>query len=181
MFSEGLQGILEGADERIDGAWGEGPSCPRACRHNKTGSRMPSQPCTLASEQLPSSSQCMLLAQVLQGQVLLHASCRMRFQSCCMRTVPGVEGDDRVSEASSGVRHGSCAIRHCVQLVEATGLKAGGHEQEVCGSCDLVAHGDVEAHPAPRPVRVCVFHPPHSRLHIRSMLVQGTITSHGAL
>ena len=81
-----------------------------------------------------------------------------------MRTVPGIEGDDGVSEASGGMRNGGCAIGHGIQLVEPAGLEAGGHEQKIRSRCDLVAHGDIEAHPAPRPVRVGVFHPPHTGL-----------------
>ena len=81
-----------------------------------------------------------------------------------MRTVPGVEGDDCVPEAAGGVCNGRCAIGHSIQLVEAAGLKTGWHEQEIGSCCDLVAHGHVEAHPAPCLVGVCVFHPPHAGL-----------------
>lgn len=59
---------------------------------------------------------------------------------------------------------GGCAICHGIQLVEPAWLKAGWHEQDVGGRRDLVAHGDIEAHPAPRLVRICVLHPPHARL-----------------
>ena len=81
-----------------------------------------------------------------------------------MRTLPGIKGDDGVSKASGGMCNGSGAIRHGIQLVEPAGLKAGGHEQQVRSSRDLVAHGDVEAHPASCPVRIGVLHPPHPRL-----------------
>lgn len=42
-----------------------------------------------------------------------------------------------------------CAF-HIPHLVEAAGLKAGGHEQDVCRSRELVAEGLVEAHPSTR-------------------------------
>ena len=82
----------------------------------------------------------------------------------CVRTFPGIEGDDGVSETSSSMRDGGCTVRHGIQLVEPAGLKAGGHEEDVGGSSDFVAHGNIEAHPAPRPVRVSIFYPPHPRL-----------------
>ena len=45
--------------------------------------------------------------------------------------------------------NGDCAIGHGVELVEAAGLKAGGHEQHVHPGCDAVCHGHVESHPPP--------------------------------
>ena len=42
-------------------------------------------------------------------------------------------------------RHG--AVGHGVELVEAAGFKAGGHEQEVAACRNTVRHAHVEAHP----------------------------------
>ena len=46
------------------------------------------------------------------------------------------------------MHNGYCAICHSIELVEATGLKAAGHEQHVCSSCDAVRQAHIEAHPA---------------------------------
>lgn len=55
-----------------------------------------------------------------------------------------------------------CAISHGIQLVEATGLKAGGHEEDVTACSDAMGHAHTEAHPTPTLVLPMLFHFPAS-------------------
>jgi len=72
-------------------------------------------------------------------------------------TFPGVEGQHCVPEATGCMGHGHSSIAHGIQLVQPAWLKAGGHQQQVTGSCDFVAHGHIEADPASRLVWICTF------------------------
>ena len=47
------------------------------------------------------------------------------------------------------MRHRDGAVAHRKQLVQAAGLKAGRHEDDVAAGNDPVGHRDGEAHPAP--------------------------------
>ena len=76
-------------------------------------------------------------------------------------TFKGVEGDDSVAEAAGRVGHGDRPVAHGVELVEAAGLEARGHEEDVGASCDSMAHGHIEPHPAARRVGVAALQPPH--------------------
>ena len=86
-------------------------------------------------------------------------------------TFPWVEWQHSVPEATCSMSHRYCAIAHCIELIEATWLKSGWHEQEVAGSCDLVAHGHIEAHPASCLGWVSTFQPPHACLQQHSTSV----------
>jgi hypothetical protein len=44
--------------------------------------------------------------------------------------------------------NGHSPVGHGVQLIQAAGLKAAGHEQHVCARSDAVRQGHIEAHPA---------------------------------
>ena len=55
------------------------------------------------------------------------------------------------------------AVGHGIQLVQATRLKAGGHEQDVTAGSDAVGHAHTEAHPPPALVLPVLLHlPAHS-------------------
>ena len=50
------------------------------------------------------------------------------------------------------------AVSHGIQLVQATGLKARGHEQDVTSSSDAVGHAHAEPHPPPALVLPVLLH-----------------------
>lgn len=50
------------------------------------------------------------------------------------------------------------AIGHGIQLVETTGLKSGGHEQDVAACRDSVGHAHAEANPAPALIPPVLLH-----------------------
>lgn len=90
-------------------------------------------------------------------------------------TFPGVERQHCVSEATSGMRHGHCAIAHGIQLVQPTRLKARGHEQKITGCSDLVAHGHIEANPASCSIWICTFQPSHACLQVDLQLFRASL------
>mmetsp|Transcript_3654 Transcript_3654/g.6664 ORF Transcript_3654/g.6664 Transcript_3654/m.6664 type:complete len:240 (-) Transcript_3654:1463-2182(-) len=51
-----------------------------------------------------------------------------------------------VSQATGLVSNHWGSVRHCIQLVQATWLKAAGHHEQVSSRCDLVGDRDVESH-----------------------------------
>lgn len=54
-----------------------------------------------------------------------------------MPTFPWVVGHDCVPQPTGGMCNRHCSVLHGVQLVQAAWLKAGGHEQQIAGCCDL--------------------------------------------
>ena len=50
------------------------------------------------------------------------------------------------------------AVSHGIQLVQATGLEARGHEQDVTASSDAVGHAHAEPHPPPALVLPVLLH-----------------------
>ena len=47
------------------------------------------------------------------------------------------------------------AVGHGIELIQATGLKSGWHEQDVAASCDSVGHAGAEPYPTPALVVSC--------------------------
>ena len=66
----------------------------------------------------------------------------------------------RVSQATDSVHHWHGPVRHGIELVQAAGLKAGGHQQQVGGCNETVRHRHAEAHPAAALLRSPRLHPP---------------------
>ena len=95
--------------------------------------------------------------------------CAMSQPAGCI-TVPRVEGQYSVPEATSGMGHRHSSIAHGIQLVQPARLKAGGHQQQITCSCDLVTHGHIEAHPSSCLVWICTLQPAHSRLQGHTLL-----------
>lgn len=85
-------------------------------------------------------------------------------------TVPRVEGQYSVPEATSGMGHRHSSIAHGIQLIQPARLKAGGHQQQITRSCDLVTHGHIEADPSSCLVWVCTLQPAHSCLQGHTLL-----------
>lgn len=94
--------------------------------------------------------------------------CDVTISGCI--TVPRVEGQYSVPEATSGMRHRYSSIAHSIQLVQPAWLKAGGHQQQITCSCDLVTHGHIEANPASCLVGVCTLQPAHPCLQSHTLL-----------
>ena len=65
-----------------------------------------------------------------------------------------------MNELSYCVDNWHCAIGHGVQLIQATGLKAGWHEQDVAASRDAMRHAYTEANPAATLVLPMLLHLP---------------------
>ena len=67
-----------------------------------------------------------------------------------------------------GVDDGDGAVGHGVQLVQAAGLEARGHEQDVAAGRDAVGHGHAEPHPPPALLVPRRLHAPASSPPIQS-------------
>lgn len=83
-----------------------------------------------------------------------HHRCRLPLPTCACVLVRAV-WPHSVAQAAHGMHNGHSTIGHGIQLVEAAGLEAGGHEQHV-GACSMGAAGAApEARMRSRGVWVC--------------------------
>ena len=80
-------------------------------------------------------------------------------------------GQGRLLLAAYRVDNRDGAVGHGIQLVQATGLKAGGHEQQVTACRDAVGHAHTEAHPPPALVLPVLLHLPAPIQGINSHIV----------
>ena len=77
-----------------------------------------------------------------------------------------------ISQTAGGVCDGDGAIAHGKQLVQPTGLKARGHQQNVTPSHDPVGDRDAKPHPASEVVRSLLLNSAHLLLILRHAATQ---------
>mmetsp|Transcript_26193 Transcript_26193/g.56823 ORF Transcript_26193/g.56823 Transcript_26193/m.56823 type:complete len:262 (-) Transcript_26193:1093-1878(-) len=82
------------------------------------------------------------------------------------RVLVGVVRLHRVPQPAHRVHHRHRPVPHGVELVEAAGLEAAGHEEDVAARVDAVGHFHREPHPPPALVAVAVFEMAHGVLHV---------------
>mmetsp|Transcript_26194 Transcript_26194/g.56828 ORF Transcript_26194/g.56828 Transcript_26194/m.56828 type:complete len:265 (-) Transcript_26194:1081-1875(-) len=88
------------------------------------------------------------------------------------RVLVGVVRLHRVPQPAHRVHHRHRPVPHGVELVEAAGLEAAGHEEDVAGGVDAVGHLHREPHPRAALVLVVVLHVPHARLVVLAARTQ---------
>lgn len=77
-----------------------------------------------------------------------------------------------ISQASGSMCNGDGPIAHGKQLIQPTGLKARGHQQNVTPSHDSVGHRDAKSHPASEVVRSLLLNSTHLLLVLRHAAAQ---------
>ena len=77
-----------------------------------------------------------------------------------------------VSQTTGSMCNGNSPIAHGKQLVQATWLKARGHEQDVTPSHDSVGDRDAKSHPASEVVRSLLLNSAHLLLVLRHAAAQ---------
>jgi len=77
-----------------------------------------------------------------------------------------------VSQTAGSMCNGDSPIAHGKQLIQSTGLKARGHQQNVTPSHDSVGDRDAESHPASEVVRPLLLNSAHLLLVLRHAAAQ---------